>query len=82
MLNYANIVGFAIEDEIGNLYVPGQQTHLPASAARYGIGFATAPIDNFVTEFLPDVARHIHVRVVLIQRIINQVAKTDGPGGS
>ena len=25
MVNYANLVGFAIDDEIGNLYVPGQQ---------------------------------------------------------
>ena len=58
--------------------MPGQQTQLSASAERYGIGLATAPIDNFVTEFLPDVARRIHVRVVLIQRIINQVAKTGG----
>jgi hypothetical protein len=80
MLNYSNIVGGAIEDEIGNLYVPGRETDLPASAERYGIGMATAPIDNFVTEFVPDVARHIHVRVVLIQRIINQVAKTGGSG--
>lgn len=77
MLNYANLLGFALDDEIGNLYVPGQQTNLPASAERYAIGLATAPIENFVTEFLPDVARRIHVRVVLIQRIINQVARTD-----
>lgn len=77
MVNYADLAGFAIEDEIGNLYVPGQQTNLPASAERYGIGLATAPIDNFITEFLPDVASHIHVRVVLIQRVINQVARTD-----
>jgi hypothetical protein len=41
---------------------------------------ATAPIDNFVTEFLPDVARRVHVRVVLIQRMIIQVAKTAGAG--
>ncbi len=81
MLNYANLVGFAIDDEISNLYVPGEQTNLPSSAARYSIGLATAPIDNFVTEFLPDVARRIHVRIVLVQRIINQVAKTDGPSG-
>jgi hypothetical protein len=74
MLNYANLVGFAIDDAIGNLYVPGQQTDLPSSASRYAIGFALAPIDNFITEFLPDVARRIHVRVVLVQRIINQVA--------
>ena len=80
MVNYANLVGFAIDDEIGNLYVPGQQTNLPASAARYGIGLASAPIENFITEFLPDVARRIHVRVVVFQRIINQVAKTGGSG--
>jgi hypothetical protein len=80
MLNYANLVGFAIDDEISNLYVPGRQTDLPASASRYGIGFALAPTDNLITEFLPDLARRIHVRVIFIQRIVNQVAKTDGPG--
>jgi len=80
MVNYANLAGFAIDDEIGNLYVPGRETDAPATASRYAIGLATAPIDNFVTEFLPDVARHIHIRVVLLQRIINQVAKTGGPG--
>jgi hypothetical protein len=77
MVNYASIVGSGIDDEIGNLYVPGQQTNAPATAERYATGLATAPIDNFITEFLPDVASHIHVRVVLIQRVINQVAKTD-----
>ena len=75
MLNYANVVGFAIDDEIGNLYVRGQRTDLPASAQRYAIGLGTAPIENFITEFLPDLASHIHVRVVLVQRIINQVAR-------
>lgn len=80
MVNYADLAGGVFDDEIGNLYVPGQKTNLPASAERYGIGLATAPIDNFVTEFVPDVARRIHVRVVLIQRIINQVAKTEGSG--
>ena len=82
MLNYADIVGAAIQDEVNNLYVPGRETNLSASAKRYATGLATAPIDNFVSEFLPDVARHIHVQVVVIQRIINQVAKQDGPGAS
>jgi hypothetical protein len=77
MLNYADLLGFAIDDGISDLYVPGQETNLHASASRYGIGLATAPIDNFITEFLPDVASHIHVQIVVIQRIINQVAKTD-----
>ncbi len=80
MVNYANLVGYAIDDEIGNLYVPDRGTNLPASGERYGIGLATAPIDNFITEFLPDVAKRIHIRVVLVQRIINQVAKPEGGG--
>jgi hypothetical protein len=80
MINYGDLAGAAVTDEVDNLFVPGRQTNLPASAARYGTGLATAPIDNFVTEFLPDVARHIHVQIFVIQRIINQVAKTDGQG--
>jgi hypothetical protein len=79
MVNYADIVGFAIEEQCANFYVPGRRTNLPASAERYSIDLATAPIDNFITEFLPDVARRIHVRDVLIQRIINQVGRTSGP---
>ncbi len=78
MLNYANIVGFAIDDGIANLYVPGRETSLDATGSRYVIGLATAPIGNYITEFLPDVARHIHVQIVILQRIINQVARTEG----
>jgi hypothetical protein len=82
MVNYGDLVGGAAALEVSNLYVPGVQTDLPNSARRYAVGLATAPIDNFVSEFLPDVARHIHVQIVVIQRIINQVAKADGPGAS
>ena len=77
MPNYADLVGFACDDAVGDLYVPGQQTNIRASAKRYATGLATAPIDNFVTEFVPDIASHIHVQIVVIQRIINQVARTD-----
>ena len=78
MINYSNLIGTAINIEIGNLYVPGQQTDLPSSAARYGISLGLAPEDNLITEFLPDVARHIHVQVVFVQRIINRVAAAEG----
>jgi hypothetical protein len=78
MLNYANLVGFAISDEISNLYVPGRETDASATASRYVIGLATAPIGNYIIEFVPDVARHIHIQVVILQRIINQVAKEEG----
>ena len=82
MLNYASLLGSAIDIEISNLYVPGQQTNASATASRYAIGLATAPIDNFITEFLPDVARRIHVRIVLVQRVINQVARSEGSPGT
>jgi hypothetical protein len=82
MPNYANLVGFGIEDEIGNLYVPGRQTDAHATATRYGIALASAPIGNLVNEFLPDVASHIHVQIVILQRIINQVARSATAGNS
>ena len=80
MVNFGAVVGFALVDELGNFYVPGQQTNLPASGERYVTGLASAPIENFVTEFMPDVARRIHLRVVLFQQIINHVARTPGTG--
>jgi hypothetical protein len=78
--NYANLVGFAIDDEIANLYVPGRETNARASAERYGAGLLSAPVGNLVTEFLPTIAKRIHVRVVIIQRLIDHVAKTGSAG--
>ena len=80
MLNYSTLVGYGIDDEIANLYVPGRQTNGSATAQRYFTGLATTPIDNAISEFLPDVARRIHVQIVLVQRIINQVANKDSGG--
>jgi hypothetical protein len=80
MPNYANLLGFPIEAEISDLYVPGVQTDLPATAARVATGWGLAPTDNFITEFLPDIARRIHVHIVFVQQIINQVAKTEPAG--
>ena len=80
ILNYANLVGFAIHDEIGNLYVPGRRTDGSATAERYATGLATAPIGNFVDEFLPDLASHIHVQHVILRRIVNQVAQKETAG--
>ena len=56
MPNYANLVGFALDDDIANLYVPGRETALGPTADRYAIDLASAPIGNLVSEFLPDVA--------------------------
>jgi hypothetical protein len=51
-----------------------------ATVQRVVVGAALAPTDNFITEFLPDVARHIHIRVVFVQQILNQVARSEGGG--
>jgi len=75
MPNYSGLITAAIGDGLGNLYVPGRQKSWGAAAARYGTFLATDPIDNIITEFLPDVARRVNVRIVLVQQIINQVEK-------
>ena len=73
-LNYSQIVAPLFDIAISNLYVPGLQTHFSADAERYGLDIATAPIDNFITEFVPSIASRIHTHVVFVQRIVNQVA--------
>jgi hypothetical protein len=75
MPNYANLVGSAVDEGLGNLYVPGRDKSWGSAVARYTTGIATDPIGNLITEFLPDVARRVNVRIVLVQQIVNQVEK-------
>jgi hypothetical protein len=75
-LNYSQIFAPMVDMSISNLYVPGQETHFSADAERYAVDLATAPIDNFITEFVPSIAARIHTHVVFVQRIVNQVATT------
>ncbi len=75
MPNYATIFTTAIGDGLGNLYVPGREKGWGPAASRYVIAMATDPIDNFITEFLPDVARRVNVHIVLLHQIVNQVEK-------
>ena len=73
-LNYSQIFAPMFDIGISNLYVPGLETRFSADAERYAVGLATAPLDNFITEFAPSIASHIHTHVVFVQRVINQVA--------
>lgn len=75
MPNYANLIGTAVEDGLGNLYVPGRNKSWGSGVARYSTGIATDPIGNVITEFLPDVARRVNIHIVLVQQIVNQVEK-------
>ena len=78
MFNYATVVGTICTNSLGNVYVPGRKHSFGASAARISTSLATDPIGNAITEFVPDLARHINVQVVIVQRIINRVAIVEG----
>ncbi len=80
MPNYASLLSYGINSEISNLYVPGIHPDWQSTVARTLTGIATDPANNLLTEFLPDVATHVHVRIIFVQRILNNVAVPDmGP---
>ena len=72
--NYGTLLTYPISAEISNLYVPGIHSDGPSTVARIATGLATDPANNLLAEFLPDVAKRIHVRIIFVQRIINNVA--------
>jgi len=74
MPNYATLLSYPINAEISNFYVPGIHADAPSTIARVATGLATDPVNNLIGEFLPDVARHISIRIIFVQRILNQVA--------
>ena len=77
MPNYGTLLAYPIGAEISNLYVPGINGDGPSTVARIVTSLATDPANNLLSEFLPDVASRIHVRVIFVQRIINNVAAPD-----
>ncbi len=72
MLNVATLGTYVISAELTNLYVPGIQTDAKSTGRRIGVGIATDPAGAIVAEFLPDVARRIHIKIVFVQQILNQ----------
>lgn len=78
MLNYGDLIGVPAAITLDNVYVPDRQQGVWPTAESSITSIASAPIDNFVTEFLPDVAKHVSIHIVLIQRILNQIAPAGG----
>jgi hypothetical protein len=78
MPNYATLINYPLTAEISNLYVPGEATYGRATARRIFVGYATDPIGPLIAEFLPDVAKRIHVNIVFEQRILNHIAPGSG----
>ena len=74
MVNYETLIGYTAGAELSNLYIPGIHGNVPSTAARIVTGIATDPISNLITEFLPDVASRVHIRIVFVQQVINDMA--------
>jgi hypothetical protein len=77
MPNFASLMMYPITAEIGNLYVPGINGNGPSTVRRIMLGYAADPADNLITEFLPDFARRIHIRVIFVQRVLNPVSSDE-----
>ncbi|WP_130419117.1 hypothetical protein [Edaphobacter modestus] len=72
--NYGVFATYPILAEFSNLYVPGIQSDGASTAERIVIGLALDPVNNLVNEFLPDVAKRVHVRIIFVQQIFNNLA--------
>jgi hypothetical protein len=78
MLNYGNLIGVPAAIALANVYVPGRKQGVGPTVESSAIAIASSPLDNVVTEFLPDVAKRIKIHVVLIQRIVNHISLSAG----
>jgi hypothetical protein len=78
MPNYATLLTYPISAELSNAYVPGISTTGSSTRNRILLGYATDPAGALIAEFLPDVAKRVHVRVVFVQQILNQIATRSG----
>jgi hypothetical protein len=74
MPNYATLLNYPIGAVISNQYVPGIAGDASSTMVRIVTGIATDPANNLLNEFLPDVASHIHIRIIFVQRILNNIA--------
>jgi hypothetical protein len=74
MPNYATLINAPLSAEISNLYVPGIATNGPSTAKRIFVTYGTDPIGPLVAEFLPDVAKRIHVNILFEQQLLNRIA--------
>jgi hypothetical protein len=82
MPNYATLLNYPIGTELANFYVPGIHPDGPSTVARIFTGYAFDPVNNLLNEFLPDVASRVHVRIIFVQRILNNVASGNSVPGT
>jgi hypothetical protein len=82
MPNYAVLLTYPISAELSNFYVPGIQSDSASTFTRIFTGYALDPVNGLLNEFLPDVASRVHVRIIVVQRILNNIASGNSIPGS
>jgi len=78
MPNYGMLIGVPMAVALADIYVPGRKQGVWPVVQTSAIAIASAPIDNIINEFLPDVAKRVSIHIVLIQRIVNHLTLTEG----
>jgi hypothetical protein len=74
MPNYGTLLEYPINAQLSNLYVPGIESDGASTVKRILVGYAIDPTNNILAEFLPDVAKHVRIRVIFIQQFLNNIA--------
>lgn len=82
MPNYAVLLTYPINAELSNFYVPGIETNASSTVTRIFTGYALDPVNGLLNEFLPDVASRVHIRIIVVQRILNNIASGNSIPGS
>jgi len=77
MPNYSVLLNYPIDAVLANQYVPGVHNDASSTVTRILSGYALDPANNLLNEFLPDVASHVHVRIIFVQRILNNLASNN-----
>jgi hypothetical protein len=78
--NYGTLLSYPITAEIDNLYVPGIHPDGASTGIRIVTGYGLDPVNNLLNEFLPDVASRVHVRIIFVQRVLNNIASINSSG--
>jgi hypothetical protein len=77
MPNYATLLNYPIGAVLSNQYVPGIDSSASSTVERIFTGYALDPVNNLLTEFLPDVASRVHIRIIFVQKILNNIASSN-----
>jgi hypothetical protein len=78
--NYGTLLAYPAIAETSNFYVPGIETDAKETGRRILTGLAIDPTNNLLNEFVPDLAKHVHIRIIFLQNVLNNIALTNGTG--